>query len=381
MYARFGSWKSRAPAIILPLVAFVLANLVLLTSARASGASYADPSTWTHGDSGQYLEIADRGYEFFSCARLQGYSPADWCGNTGWFPGYPLLLRSLSLIGLGGPVGGLILASLFYLGSLYVLWFGLLKAQISPSNVLALLMSAFFFGSVYYRAVFPVSAEIFFILLFVFFLARDRWLAAGISGAAAAFFYSTGFLLAGVTVIWLALARRDLEPRCRLVAGVQAAGLTVAGFLAVLGVQWISTGVWGAFFKVQAKYGYGVFPPTKRLLASVVPVLRDGLSVEEIPNLQTAIVAVAVVILVTGSGLVWRRVTPMERWVVIATLIFWLFPLMLGGVLSLYRSEALLLPSTLLLRHIPMPLQLALVAAAIALAYPMSMLFYENVLI
>ena len=51
--------------------------------------------TWTWGrwDSGQYLPIADKGYIYERCAGVANRGPEDWCGNAGWFPGYPYLMR------------------------------------------------------------------------------------------------------------------------------------------------------------------------------------------------------------------------------------------------------------------------------------------------
>jgi len=37
-------------------------------------------------DSGLYLDIARHGYTLFRCTPP---NRGDWCGNAGWFPGYP----------------------------------------------------------------------------------------------------------------------------------------------------------------------------------------------------------------------------------------------------------------------------------------------------
>src|SRR4051812_20052786 len=64
-------------------------------AARFSGAPFFAYDTWIKWDSGHYLSIANDGYRFISCGELPGYDPKQWCGNAGWFPGYPLLLRVL----------------------------------------------------------------------------------------------------------------------------------------------------------------------------------------------------------------------------------------------------------------------------------------------
>jgi hypothetical protein len=60
---------------------------------------------------------------------------------------------------------------------------------------------------------------------------------------------------------------------------------------------------------------------------------------------------------------------------------FWLAPLLVAGSLSLYRSNALLLPLVVLLRDLPRPAQAVLVLIGATIAWVMAMLFYVSVLI
>ena len=63
------------------------------------------------------------------------------------------------------------------------------------------------------------------------------------------------------------------------------------------------------------------------------------------------------------------------------TLLFWAAPLTLGGQLSLYRTELLLLPAALLVLSLPKPLQRAFLVAAVAVSVPMDILFFRGVLV
>ena len=60
---------------------------------------------------------------------------------------------------------------------------------------------------------------------------------------------------------------------------------------------------------------------------------------------------------------------------------YWLFPLVIGGRLSLYRAEALLLPSVWLLRRTPTPALGLIIAGAMALAIPMARAFFQGTLV
>jgi hypothetical protein len=61
--------------------------------------------------------------------------------------------------------------------------------------------------------------------------------------------------------------------------------------------------------------------------------------------------------------------------------VFWLAPLTLGGALSLYRAEALLLPAAALLPGAPRPIRAGFAAAALALSIPMGVLFFRGILV
>lgn len=60
---------------------------------------------------------------------------------------------------------------------------------------------------------------------------------------------------------------------------------------------------------------------------------------------------------------------------------FWLVPLTMGGTLSLYRSEAMLMPGVLLLPKLPRGMQIAFFGAAVILTIPMASMFFRRVLV
>ena len=57
-----------------------------------------------------------------------------------------------------------------------------------------------------------------------------------------------------------------------------------------------------------------------------------------------------------GLGVAWsgrRRADAVRTWVVLTSLVYWAFPLVVGRGVSLYRSDALVLPVVLLLVELP----------------------------
>jgi hypothetical protein len=365
-----------------PAGALLAANLVWLTAAQASSHNFFRPALWVRHDSLHYLEIAWHGYIFMSCAGHSAYyGQGDWCGDAGWFPGYPYLIWLLMRLGLSGPAAGVIISSAFGLAALALLWNGFLGQRRDLRPVLALGLAAFFFGAVYQRAVFPISMEIFFLLAVIWLAVRGRWLAAGLAGAAAAFTYTSGFLVVPAVAAWALLDRRARPLRSAVAGTAVIGGLTALGLAAVLVIQYLGTGVWGAFFKVQAKYHYhGLHLPTVKFLWVVGELVRHPLSVGLASAAETLLVAVFCLALVAVAIARRRKLDSADRLILSYTLFFWLFPLSLGAGLNLYRSEALLLPSVVLARWLPAWAQALFLTLMVPLAYAMSLLFYWKVL-
>ncbi|WP_211259178.1 hypothetical protein [Dyella japonica] len=367
-----------------PLMAMLLVHLVMGMAALHSGASNPmDPAMEARWDSGHYLAIADKGYEFFSCASVPGMDPNAWCGNAGWFPGYPLMIRVASWTGMGAMLAGVVLSALFQLGTLWLVWEKLLGGLWSHRNFLCLLLAAFFPGHIYYHAVFPISVFTFFATLSLCYLLEHQPFSSGAAGALASFSYSTGFLVAPVAFAFALLAKFQRHPSGKLRAGMIAAALSLLGFAAVLALHKLEVGQWAAFFKVQAKYGHGLHNPWHTLRENLAPLAAKPSTWTRsvAPALQSALVAILVMSIVIS--MLWRRMemTRQDLLLTLFTLTFWLFPLVMGGGVSIYRAEALLLPACVLMRRLPLALQTGLTVCAVFLAYPMAMLFYSSKLV
>lgn len=365
-----------------PLLLFLVVRSFLAGAASSAGFEPWAAEVWVRWDSSLYLDIAANGYDFFSCSRLGGYPPDTWCGNAGWFPAYPSMISAAARIGSDPAAAGVAIAGLFQLATLVLLWIGFLDPKMAPKHLLVLVLAAFFPGSIYYAAVFPVSAFTFFSLLLAYFLAKQRPWSAGLSGAMAATFYSTGFLLVPATALWVLFTKGRDTWKAASTRIAATSGVTALGFVLVIGVQTIQTGRWDAFFKVQEKYGYSLHNPFATLAAAVAPIFEQRTSdAQWVPHLQTMFVALLVAGAFGFAWWSWKRLEPVEIFAVAATAMFWLFPLTMGGQVSLYRSESLLLPLVLVTRRLPTPVVGALAAASILLAWPMATLFFEGTLI
>ena len=364
-----------------PLIVYLIARLFLFYPGELSGYDTMRPGSWARWDAGHYLSIARNGYELFTCDAI-GYSPDEWCGTAAWLPGYPWLMRLVSrLIGIPRQTAAVILSGAFAYLSLLVLWRGFMSARLDRTNILMLSMASFFAGSIYYHAIFPISMVGFFIILCLYFLREERWLASGIAGAAAAFTYPSGLLMAPLAALWTLYQSRT-SPPTRIVSRLaSSAGVAALGFAAVLLVHQWTLQAWNAFFLVQQKYRHdSLQDPLRSFTHAVAPFFENGPD-RLVPAFQTLVVAGLLAAILVAVVVRRRQVTAFNVFLLMTVVVFWSFPFLVGRSSSLYRSEALLFPLVLLTRLFPWPAQAAILGLFIAVHFHMAILFFQSVLV
>lgn len=359
-----------------PALAFGFGRLVLFAAAlrafRRDGEALVSLEPWARWDSLHYLDIARDGYRLLSCAEVPGYPPQDWCGNTGWFPGYPLLIRLLLRAGIPEVPAAVLISAVFAFLALHALWTRFLDCRLERGPLLALGVAAVAPGAVYQHAAFPIAMLLFFQIRALDALARERVFAAGSWGAAAAFTYPSGVLLAAVIVAHGLFRKRAVREI------LLPASLTALGFALVLLLHQLAVGDWQAFFKVQRKYGFGMGWPQDTLADRLARLAADGTL---FPTLQTLLVATLMLAMLVALALRWRRLGASDVLVSLHALIYWLAPLSLGGGLSLHRADALLMPAAFLTRRWPAPAQWGLLLALALTALRVGARFFRGVLV
>lgn len=384
-----------------PLIAFLVHRAFVAVCAASQEYSPFAAETYARWDSGFYLEIAAHGYApLFHCPPASGYPAAAWCGNAGWFPGYSWAIAPFLHAGLSPAGAGFAVAAVAELCCLAVVWFW-------SRNLVALWFAAFFPGNIYLAAIFPQAFSALCAVLCLWGCANGRWAVAAAAGFCAALCHPLGILLAAVSGLWWLLQRNR--------RGWLVPCAVVLGYALVLFVLQKQAGRWDAYFAIQGKYGYrlsfGVDSLFARLKPLVNPRYRNAKNVAS--ALQTLLCASLVVSLAvslwqshrtaTGNGgaeaaappraaaLARGRLPrppargalprPAQHLLLAYTLLFWATPLTLGGQLSLYRSELLLLPAALVVPSLPKPVQQGLLLAAVAISIPMDVLFFRGVLV
>jgi hypothetical protein len=397
-----------------PVLAFLLQRLMLSLVAAASGFNPFASATWMRWDSAFYLGIAANGYgAVIHCGPETHYPKSAWCGTAGWFPGYPLLIRVLG----GSPAAAVLLSAVCQLACLMLIWTLLQRGDATSvpdgRHWPALMLAAFFPGNVYLAAVFPISLVLLAMLGCLALCLSGRFALAAVAALVAAACYPTGVLLLPVVLAWALVHRRFRALLVPLGA--------LLGYAAVLGLLWQQTGHWDAYFLIQRKYGFRLGLPFDALFARLKPLVnqryRTALTfTTALQTLLSTALVVAALAMESRAAPAGGSPAPLpsaplpatplpatplraaprpsaptpaaprlpaERTtlVLLCVAAFWLAPLVLGGNLSLYRAEALLLPAVLLVPAFPRRLQLSLLAAAVALSVPMAWLFFRSALV
>jgi hypothetical protein len=367
--------------LFLTTIIFLITQFFLWLTLLFSDFDFFELNTWIRWDSGHYLGIAKTNYEFFPCAGKFGYplDAKELCGNTGWFPGYPMLIKFFSLLYNNYEFVAVFLSKSFYFFSIYLVIILSQIEKICFKNIIYLLLPSFFFGFIYYNSVFPISMVIFFSLLsFYFFLKNNIWLVS-LCSTIVAFTYPTGFLLSISYAIYLIVSfviQRDFKLL------FQSILVSFFGFLGVLLVFinfQLEVGDWSAFIQVQAKYGHGIHNPLSMIFATFKQSLN--LTLNNTHNIQTVLVILFYLLLIVIGF--YKKVYQSKLLFLsfIYTTLFFIFPWIVGGDLSRYRAEALLLPSIFLIQHLNLKYLVVILSFFVVLGLIMSHLFFTMVLV
>ena len=138
----------------------------------------------------------------------------------------------------------------------------------------------------------------------------------------------------------------------------------------------VTTGTWKAYFLVQTKYNYDATWPWIAIWRHASQLALPQSSFTEV---QTTYVAVLALLLLVAAARAQRKAV--HGLLALFLLVYWWVPLSLGGSLSLYRAESMLLVAVPLARKLPIAILLVLVVVAFVIAARMDVLYFRNGLV
>jgi hypothetical protein len=364
------------PATIIPLVVFLLARLAAsFISLQGNCHAGWTEICWSRWDSGLYLDIAQNGHTLIPCPDF----PGAWCGNAGWAPLYPMIIRFFNwLFHLNPALCGIYISAIFFFLYLQVssrLWE--VKSW-SARNWIAILICAFAPGSIYFHAVFPISQAVFFMSLVFLFLKKDKFLLAGISAFLGVLSYSIGFFLLPVLAIW-ALRLWQQNKVIPWEFCTKTILPAILGLLCWFGYDYYSTDHWNALFMVQSKYGHHINSPFKfmpKRFENLVSNLGSLKMWIEIQNFSLVIYVFFSVYFTWKNRNIWNFIFPG-----IYMIFFWFIPYGASMDVALYRNAALLGPSHSAYSHVPTLYLIGFLLICLVFWYPMGLLFVQSILI
>jgi hypothetical protein len=379
-----------ASTFVPPLIAFICGWLLIASQVPHGLAGVINPATFARWDSAWYQRIASHGYRLrLHCHHWHHTARAGvhLCTSATWFPGYPLLMRAVSVTGISLTLAGVMVAWLFWYLTLLMIWLLSAPTPERPASPwgtttrwLCLLIAAFFPGEIYFAAVFPISMAAFGMLACCYWSARvpNRSLAA-IAGLIAGSAYLPTIAVIPGLVIAAAVAK-DRRARAAMFLG---AGGIAAGVVAVLAYAQVSIGRWNAYFYTErVDYGVRVHNPLATIVdrfTSFVPLLAS--SPDRAIAEQGLLVALLLVLALIGFAASTRAgVQAADIVLIIAAVVGWLIPYVGGGKLSVYRDEAMTIVLVPLLRQMPAWVLAGPLLAAVWVADMMAPLFFGAVL-
>ena len=189
------------------MVVWLGATAVVFATCALTGRSPFGTAPWIHWDAYQYLDISRHGYSLSHCF-LGGLQK--WCGNAGWFPAYPWLIRAIAYVVHDHAAVAVALSWLFDLGAIVLLWV-ILERRTDARAVAVLVFASFAPGLVYDYAAFPLSMLAFLTLLYLWLIKTEHWLFAGLVVFALVLTYPTGFAAPLAVAIVLPITQRTVS--------------------------------------------------------------------------------------------------------------------------------------------------------------------------
>lgn len=367
-----GGWARRLGP---PALAFIAARLALTLAAAWSGFGAGDASAWRRWDSFHYQAIAVHGYEIHPCAPGEGVPGAPWCGDAGWFPGYPLLIRAAGLTGAEPLPAGVAISALAAFLSLLLLWDAFLIG--SPGGLSALFLAAFFPGAVYQHAYFPMSLCVCGLLGLAAAVRGGRPGVAAAIAALTATLHPVAAMLAPAAVAAGLLEKS--APR-RRACWAAAAGVAL-GLAAVLAVQRAALGVWDGWARVQEMSLYRGWSATRLQQMLYIPIVIHPTGLTKLLVVAQSALVAALVVAAAAWGFARGGEARGDAWLWATTLILWLAPHFSGYRQSYYRSESLLVPLAILAPSWPRWWRWAALAASAVLAVLTAREFFQGRLV
>lgn len=373
-----GSEATQITRYSLAILAFVLGLLgTHLLAIHSHCWEGLDPHCLMRWDSGLYLDIAQNGHTLVPCPD----DPNKWCGNAGWAPLYPYMIRWVSacIPGLSYEWSSVLVAWAGLLAS-FLLVAHMAKGQSHGALIWRYSILLLAPGSIYFYAAFPLSWTLFFTLGLYHGLSHHRAPWVWISAMTLMWIYSIGFVFLGLLFALYLYSWSIDEPSPLKRLSGQATFLAILSFAALVGYEYASTGHWNATFMVQAKYGHTLNQPLKFMGIHAERLLNNWDGIQRFIELQHFGIWIFLVTLAIQKPIYQPH--SLIKFSALALVLLWALPYGASPDVALYRNAALGAPFwMMLLNQHKLELRWAWLLYFGICWGPMAVLFFQSILI
>lgn len=360
-------WKISLLVLCIACIPYLLAFAVSFDQIRQpSGNVEFSAAPWLRWDSFHYLSIAKDGYTAQTCGEFI-------CGNTGWFPLYPALIRLVAAAGTSYSYSAFFISVAALLASSEILS---RLIQRRWSTVCVALAFVILPGGIYQVSAFPISVATAFGLGAIYALSRLDIAKSMFLGVCAALAYPSAvlFCLPLTPFSLQTLAKTSSLNRVFILLSTIS---PVIGLIAGQKLIDYAVGINNAYALTQARYMHSFGLGFEVLRSSVRYFWKSPIYFQTATVFLLLILSVVIVVRKASSGGAILSVA-----MVASGFSFWLIAHLLGDSVSIYRQEALIAPTfifagSLLGRKSILLLSIPLIALAAA----MNRLFLDGTLV
>ena len=306
-----------------------------------------------------YMHIAQSGYEVYPCIEGVHFPRGEICGNPGWFPGWPLVVRILSF---GDPAEGIIILPYIFAFLGFVLFYKfILDDKGWKKATIGLLALAAGPTAFYFLTGFPYALMLFLFGAYLYCLYKTNFKYRTPLLVVIAVFYSftypTACLLAIVPLIylikkWRATKGQRTSGKILKDILIYIVPFAVGPFLLSL-YFWIKFDDFMLFLHFQEKYGR-----TWRIPIGLIIDSLRYFSFNRFAYLQSEhYISWAANFVLIWYGLVFILFPPyrIKSELIALAVLLYLFPPTTGALLSIWRHYVLIFPAAMIIAASPRP--------------------------
>ncbi|WP_438434607.1 hypothetical protein [Gorillibacterium sp. sgz500922] len=198
-------WNSKKKDKLFILSIFLSSRILLFISAKVWSHLMATNTPivelFNKWDSGWYQSIINEGYMLVPSGHEKG-DAANWA----FFPLYPLLVKLASKSSFWSvDIWGIVLSNIFFCVALFFIWIYVFETRNRSTAVITIFLLSYGPYSIYFSNLYTESLFILLTIMTFYFLHKEKWLFAGITGALLSATRPTGVLVAlsFIIIMWM----------------------------------------------------------------------------------------------------------------------------------------------------------------------------------